>query len=322
MFNQLSIALLASTLLIGSIEVQAQERDQYGTYVGCAKTSFTPTDAFKPEGKFSLSEDCAQECYYNENKQYMWSYYLWGTGECMCSDIFYPSQFEVAMPEEYSQTLRCADTDYDVWVSASTWSTQACYSLQEDPENEISGLTEIGVVANPEICFQACTDYSMSSYQLKGDADGATMYCWCGPQSAYSNKYRAACDYNIYAVFEHIQSTVVNSVFAKRQMKERLIKEINGKRKALCPGSLTACNVDEFRDSFECIDTTQELESCGGCSLGQFNQNPNLNATVGVDCTSLPGIPRGAVTCSDSKCTAFACKKGWTLTLDGHCVKA
>lgn len=37
-------------------------------------------------------------------------------------------------------------------------------------------------------------------------------------------------------------------------------------------------------------------------------------------CTALPGVLRGSVTCSDGKCEAFACKRGWTLR-DRECVK-
>ncbi|WWC97775.1 hypothetical protein V866_004661 [Kwoniella sp. B9012] len=293
-------------LFLFGVSVQAQppqdDSTVYGTFVGCATTSFAPSDAVFTEDTFTQAEDCALNCYYNPSGQYIWAYFLYGSGQCMCSNTYCTSNHLAVMPEEYVNTLRCADDDYTVWVSASTWSTNRCYSRQEDPEKESIYL-----------------NYNYASTQLQGDADGATMNCWCGSQTTYlgANGYEVPCDYNTYAIFQHPVGTIVNSVYAKRQLKERLIR-IKNRKRALCPGKMTACVVQGVSDSFECIDTTQELESCGGCSVGEFNVH---NTTLGIDCTALPGVPRGAITCSNSKCTAYACKKGWILASDGTCVR-
>lgn len=39
-----------------------------------------------------------------------------------------------------------------------------------------------------------------------------------------------------------------------------------------------------------------------------------------VSCTSLPGAPLGAYTCSAGKCRASMCKKGFELDKEGICV--
>ena len=50
-------------------------------------------------------------------------------------------------------------------------------------------------------------------------------------------------------------------------------------RSAPCPTGLDACPVSSLAGDYECLDTTTELESCGGCtSLGE-----------GQDCTSIEG---------------------------------
>ncbi|OCF60357.1 hypothetical protein L486_03039 [Kwoniella mangroviensis CBS 10435] len=288
------IPQLLFALLLFGVGVQAQppqdDSTVYGTFVGCATTSFLPSDGVFTGDAFTQAEDWALNCYYNPDGEYMWAYFVCGTGQCLCSNTYYPSNQLAVMLEQYVNTLRCADDDYT------------------------------GIVSDPEVCLHNCQDYNYASTQLQGDAEGASMNCWCGSQTTYlgANGYEVPCDYNTYVIFQHPVGTVVNSVYAKRQLKERLIR-IKNRKRALCPGKMTACKVQGVSDSFECIDTTQELESCGGCSVGEFNVH---NTTLGIDCTALPGVPRGAITCSNSKCSAFACKKGWTLATDGTCVRS
>ncbi|CAK9785089.1 hypothetical protein CC85DRAFT_313086 [Cutaneotrichosporon oleaginosum] len=81
-----------------------------------------------------------------------------------------------------------------------------------------------------------------------------------------------------------------------------------------CPLPKLPCRVPGH-DSFECLDTTTELEACGGCPNGNF-----LNGTVsGIDCTSLPGVSLGGISCVDGQCVASACRSGFKL-IDGECV--
>ena len=64
-------------------------------------------------------------------------------------------------------------------------------------------------------------------------------------------------------------------------------------RRNLCPSvDHQACRV-EGTNSFECIDTTSSLESCGGC----------LSDGTGVDCTSLPGA--ASFGCVQSVCEVW-----------------
>ncbi|GAA6033404.1 hypothetical protein JCM8097_006734 [Rhodosporidiobolus ruineniae] len=61
---------------------------------------------------------------------------------------------------------------------------------------------------------------------------------------------------------------------------------------------------------FECIDTAQALDSCGGCaSLGE-----------GQDCTAIRGA--AGVGCDAGKCVVFSCESGWKPSLRGDkCVR-
>ncbi|GAA5976144.1 hypothetical protein JCM10908_005397 [Rhodotorula pacifica] len=61
---------------------------------------------------------------------------------------------------------------------------------------------------------------------------------------------------------------------------------------------------------YECLDTTQSLESCGGCaSTGE-----------GRDCTSIPHV--GGVGCEVGKCVIFSCSEGYKPSLAGDkCIR-
>ena len=62
---------------------------------------------------------------------------------------------------------------------------------------------------------------------------------------------------------------------------------------------------------YECIDTTQALDSCGGCaSTGE-----------GVDCTKIRGAR--SVGCENSACRVFSCQAGFKPSPRGDkCVRA
>ncbi|KAG0667694.1 hypothetical protein C6P46_000231 [Rhodotorula mucilaginosa] len=61
---------------------------------------------------------------------------------------------------------------------------------------------------------------------------------------------------------------------------------------------------------YECLDTTQALESCGGCaSTGE-----------GRDCTAIPHV--GGVGCEAGQCVIFSCAEGWKRSLSGDkCIR-
>ena len=68
----------------------------------------------------------------------------------------------------------------------------------------------------------------------------------------------------------------------------------------------------------QCLDVKAELESCGGCTSGILDGDANL-ATSGVDCSAIPGVEMGAVSCMSGKCRVSKCKSGYTL-VDNTCV--
>jgi len=75
---------------------------------------------------------------------------------------------------------------------------------------------------------------------------------------------------------------------------------------ALCPAGLEACPIAKMSTDYECLDTTFELESCGGCvALGK-----------GQDCTAIKGAWN--VGCEQGSCKVYTCAAGYKRSADGQ----
>ncbi|KAK0198304.1 protein priA [Armillaria mellea] len=76
---------------------------------------------------------------------------------------------------------------------------------------------------------------------------------------------------------------------------------------SLCPFGLDACPIAGLTGNgdYECIDTSSDLEACGGCpTLGE-----------GEDCTAISGSWN--VACENRQCRVYTCVPGYTRSSDG-----
>jgi len=75
-----------------------------------------------------------------------------------------------------------------------------------------------------------------------------------------------------------------------------------------CPMGMTACPIpgpSGLTGEFECLDTTNELESCGGCaSIGE-----------GQDCSDIRGAWN--VACEKGRCAVYTCAGGFRRASNG-----
>lgn len=83
------------------------------------------------------------------------------------------------------------------------------------------------------------------------------------------------------------------------------------KKRAVCDAGFTACGLysGSSRGSYECIDTTSDLESCGGCFVPLHEKS-----SIGVDCTSLIGV--ADVLCKAGSCFVQSCMPGYQVAFD------
>ncbi|KAJ7675475.1 hypothetical protein B0H17DRAFT_1161575 [Mycena rosella] len=73
-----------------------------------------------------------------------------------------------------------------------------------------------------------------------------------------------------------------------------------------CHKGLTACGVPG-RNSWECIDTQNDLESCGGCPYSDLS----TFEAVGNDCTAIHGV--SDVSCIRGQCVVHKCMSGYDI---------
>jgi len=97
-----------------------------------------------------------------------------------------------------------------------------------------------------------------------------------------------------------------SSIYWKRAQAKRAADA--SRYAQFCPMGLTACPVagaSGLSSDFECLDTANELESCGGCaSIGK-----------GQDCTAITGAWN--VGCELGSCAVYTCAPGFKRSRNG-----
>ncbi|KAJ8461983.1 hypothetical protein ONZ45_g18099 [Pleurotus djamor] len=84
-------------------------------------------------------------------------------------------------------------------------------------------------------------------------------------------------------------------------------------RELRCSPGLTACGVlGRSAHAWDCVDIARDLESCGGCAIPLFPDDP---FATGVDCTALPGV--ADVACVKGVCVVRRCMPGYEGSSDG-----
>lgn len=107
----------------------------------------------------------------------------------------------------------------------------------------------------------------------------------------------------------------------KRMLAARHQAEVELDTHRDCPRGYDACVIPGTGGrAYECLDTTTELEACGGCIDGYFDERVS-NGTIGTDCTTIQGAALGGASCVNGRCQVTRCRKGYRL-LHGYCVRS
>jgi len=123
------------------------------------------------------------------------------------------------------------------------------------------------------------------------------------PQCSKYNEWEDAIQCCIPSSPSKSTSTSKPSATPKSGHKKR---HLTSRAVTSCPNNLDACPISGLLSGdYECLDTSVELESCGGCtSLGQ-----------GQDCTAIKGAWN--VGCHNGRCKVYSCFGGFRLSADG-----
>lgn len=86
------------------------------------------------------------------------------------------------------------------------------------------------------------------------------------------------------------------------------------RRNIQCTKGFEACTRFSGEGGFDCVDTNNDPESCGGCRTLDGEGS-------GTDCTAIKGV--SVTRCVKRSCVIDSCRKGWVKSLDGtSCVSA
>lgn len=203
-------------------------------------------------------------------------------------------------------------TQYDV-ATVDQVSISGCYSSVT-----LNGVVvPTTIITNPDTCFTTCRDWRYMTLTPVGTT--GTYSCGCGTVITLGSSI--TCTNSILVVYSNSLAASGNLVARRRRAAA-----IAARTAKNCPASYSECLVNTPTTStvasLECIDTQSELESCGGCVNGDYTSDLTASSNItwsGVDCTAIPGVSVGSVSCVRGQCVVSRCRRGYRLG-DGTCI--
>lgn len=195
---------------------------------------------------------------------------------------------------------------------STTFADAVCYSSVTPNSQDSSAPSS--VVSSVDTCFNNCRNYR---YAITKPQSGLFPSWTCKCANFPPTTSGSGCTSSSNYVYLHPAAAAASGLARRAEKFEAIQKQQTLKASPHCPATYTACYVSENQDDgYECIRPSSELESCGGCRYGEYDSS---NSTLGVDCTTIPGVLSSAVTCHEGSCIVSRCRRGFRL-LDGACV--
>ncbi|WWD17801.1 hypothetical protein CI109_102243 [Kwoniella shandongensis] len=290
-------------------------------FIGCVASTYVVPNAVTIDIGSGQTSGCPAVCYDAASGPYIYSYLQASTNQCQCTNTGPDSTaYTESKTAGDSSCASASDRLVQITSSQSAWSQCASINFITTP------YTSQGFLESPEACLQQCQRFLPGANTFFIPApDGNSFSCGCSDSEGGSTDWKTAesttCDNNVAFLYEFLGSATLPSGFAKRQdrnAKKRGLQAIAASK--LCPGEMQACRLSRTDHSagYECIDTSSELESCGGCLHGIMDDSSE--ETIGLDCSSLFGADPYSTTCISGVCKAFACTAGHELASNGTCI--
>ncbi|WWC90913.1 uncharacterized protein L201_005851 [Kwoniella dendrophila CBS 6074] len=260
-------------------------------------------------GSLGSASDCSAYCY-AQNVNNVYSAYITTSGQCSCASNSFPANSVVT-----GNAGGCG-SNYEVSITHTTFQFKECiqgYGLTT-PVDAQSGNTDFYSI------LKACPNSDYVAIYPTGPNPYQFLYsCGTGFVEYTSPE---ACAYQVNHIYFHPADARASGLARRQMVERRRLAEQEAYEAVYCPRGLTACQLEGDSTSFECIDTKNELESCGGCLFGAYNVPglSNITAPIGTDCSTIQGVSLGHSSCISGECQ-FDCQKGWQAK-NGKCVKA
>ncbi|WWC61327.1 uncharacterized protein I303_103908 [Kwoniella dejecticola CBS 10117] len=148
-----------------------------------------------------------------------------------------------------------------VGTQSAGWNNIHCYH----PAQTLNGFS----VFNVYECLTQCKSQNLPYAAVVPYEGQTTAQCGCfGTDATWSNLPWVYCGWEDWLIYTY---TAQPSGAARRGMAN-LVNVQN----AYCPPSTSACLLEGSTEgSYECINTLNELESCGGCIYGEVQTDDN-----------------------------------------------
>lgn len=239
----------------------------------------------------------------------LFGYWQQSTNLCWCGSLL---QFPQSQQTSNAPCPTAQWTYGRVSTTFTTFGTSPCRSFA-NVNYAASAYTQ---VAGPVSCHRQCRS-NRFAYFWGDTANGNVWRCACSNDVRVSQTQAFTCAAGSVFVFEHSPLAQASALDRKKKRDDLLVAE--QALVSLCPGGMAACTVPGIDGAYECLDTSSELESCGGCLHGQLYSNGTLDYSgPGSDCTAA-GAAMGAATCINGQCQVTHCQEGYEL-LEGYCL--
>ncbi|WVQ65393.1 uncharacterized protein L199_003569 [Kwoniella botswanensis] len=293
-------------LLFTSLFALANVASAVNVFAGCTDLE-SPSDASTEtyQGFISTGPGCSEEC-----TGYAYSY--WASDDaCYCSNAGIP-----AANLQTGTSGTCSGTE--VRVIGTTFNSVSCLAFKDLTGQPTFTLGPSNVAGARE-CLTMCRNDLKAVFGT--DSESSTGYsCVCS--SDIQGTSNNVCGTDSVYVYNH-PAAAAASGFTKRRAREEEEQRRRDAEVNPCPWGLTACAIPglEAVDAFECIDTQNDIESCGGCIHRAYTDSTlTMTSNVGENCIT-PGVRLGSASCQAGKCVAYGCKDNYDL-IDGQCIAA
>ncbi|WWC93577.1 hypothetical protein V866_000412 [Kwoniella sp. B9012] len=296
-----SLSLSLSFLLALAVPSMVSAVTYNSEFASCTTTSYVPNGG-AGSGSWESATDCAEFCY-SRDITYIYSAWSSTTGGCSCGSNTFTTDVIAT-----GNSGGCG-SNYEVSITHTTYDFYTCTNnYRFDTIGAQSSSTDFYAI------FTACRNYPLMA--IYPTTENTYLYA-CG-DNYVSTGATTTCAYQVNRIYTHPADATASGLARRSLIERRRLAEQETMQAYWCPKSFTPCQLENDPDSYECIDTKNDLESCGGCLYGAYNPpgHPNTTAAVGTDCSSLRGVALGHSSCIDGSCQ-FDCKKGWELDGDG-----
>jgi len=157
------------------------------------------------------------------------------------------------------------------------------------------------------LVFLALSLPSVAQSPCTVDADCTAPLVGTGATCHNSACYYESCDFLLFDTSSDCYTTKFFGLTVNHCRCTNRKTHSNYKRKRdldTCPPQHERCPVLHGRGGWECVNTQEDIEACGGC--------PGVDGdSQGVDCTQIAGAE--SVSCSNGACVIDECSRGYRL---------